>query len=292
MTEVAKRPSMDELLAKKGPSKMASAKTPGDAMRVALGQDNSEGKAAVSTETTETTLGEAKATEAKAEDATISNADGETADKKSKKSSETVPSSSKFAELRIQLREARDKIKKLEAVQTEDKGYYDTGAQINAADQPETSGSIYQKYLEDKFVSSWLSVKDKLGDDPAGDIFSEFEQLCTEQEESSPNEPRIWDTMYSQPNPGRFILDYVEQYKEQSKYGTTPKEWKNNIRAEVEKEVAEKVKNELMKKYNIRDQLPRDVIGSRAASGGEVTPERPSSDYLFNKRKYERFRTN
>lgn len=279
MTETATRPTMDDLLSKRGPSKLANAKTHVDAIRIATGQ---EGVPAV--EAKAETVTEAAPTEAKAES------------KPEQKSTETVKAETKapdmvprseITKLRQKLREANEKIRDLEAKTKEEPGYYDTGAQVVAAEsETADNNTVYKKYLDDKFVSSWLRIKDQLGENEADALYAEFDDICKYQEETAPNETRIWDVMYSQPDPGRFMLDYVKNYKEQKKYGDSPQEWKKSIRDEIEKEIADNIKADLMKKYNIRDQLPRDIAGSRASSGGSVSTDRPSLNNLLDKRRH------
>lgn len=195
-------------------------------------------------------------------------------------------------EARMENRELKAKLKKLEEQLQGSGGVeklpYQAGGYWNEPSaRSDTQGGdqkLREQYIQDKLVLTVNQVRRERKD--ADEIFSKFDTILDELDtERKGAGDETYATMVNSADPGHYMVDFVEQYDIQKKYGTDPRSMKEKIREELEKEVTEKVTQGLKTKTNVRASLPADFTGSRAASGGEVPYNRPTTNDLYNRRK-------
>ena len=183
-------------------------------------------------------------------------------------------------ETRLKLKQAEERLAQLETKPTETT-YYNEGVAAKADDP--LSKEI-EKLKNDRLVSTINQVRRERKD--ADEIFTKFDQICDEfnvQREGSDLE--LYSAMINSPDPGHFIVEYVDRHETTKKYGTDPAEMAKKIRADLEKEVTESVTAKLRNKTNSKASLPADFAGSRAGSGADSPWSPPTADSLYNRRR-------
>jgi hypothetical protein len=201
------------------------------------------------------------------------------------KEEKTVPLEA-LHEARMKNRKLRaeiDEIKRQQAAQKTDDGddYYTDGETPKQA----APTDLEHKVLDRLLVQSCNTLKRELGKQESATFFDDFDKACDQYDESVPEGGvKLFTLMYNSDDPYEFIKETVENYRAKSKYGTTPTEWEQKIRAEVEAEVRQEMKGELKDKQKLKEALPKDVGGSRAASGGTDVYNRPTAQQSWNSR--------
>ena len=267
--EATTRPSIDVLLSSRPTSKK---------------QDSDVAKAS-STEEKSLATKEAKESTEKASQTE------KKADESAETSEKTVPLKA-LQESRMKNRELKNEVSKLR----EELEALKTGSDKNTSqywteehEKTKETPMIPDWYAKDRLIRTVNEVRRERQD--ADKLFEAFDKFCDEDDQGRvPGAISLWDRAYSSADPGHFIVDYVEQRSIQEKYGADPKTMKEKIRAELESEVTEKVAQKLKGKYNIKDQLPTDIGGSRAAGGGEQPYNRPTPQDLYGRRRKQFFK--
>ena len=276
MEQATQRSSMGELLEKahesrSGVSKIAESTSIQEAVKNAAGQATQEPKQEVKTEAKEEVSQEKKE------------------ESKQTQTDDLVPKSALF-ETRAKLREAKAKIKELESkTKEEESGDYWSQPDSEAEKKPKVD--FMSVYHEDKFISTVNAVRRefKSAGKSSDEIFTKFDKLCDEDEKiHGERQNSLFHQAYFSADPGHFIVEFVEKAELEKKYGTDPAQMREKLRAELEAELSEKQKEDLRKKYNIKDVMPTDFGGSRVASGGHQTYNRPSARQLWDDRKYKK----
>ncbi len=105
--------------------------------------------------------------------------------------------------------------------------------------------------------------------------YDEKEKSFAEAAEKNPN---LLDVVIQSDNPGVTLYEIGKRYAFQKKYGTDGDEILSNVKKEVYAEVYSKVEADVLAKFKLKTNQPKDLSSVRAAGGSE-TPEPRSTGW-------------
>lgn len=109
-------------------------------------------------------------------------------------------------------------------------------------------------------VDTWRELKPE-----AQEHFDAFDEAVEEN-------PNLWNAFMNSENPGKFAYQYGEKILFEKKYGSSPSEIKEKLKAELAEETKTSGTKgvELKKKKSLEERIPTNLSGStRAKSGSE-----------------------
>ena len=137
---------------------------------------------------------------------------------------------------------------------------------LNAPEQPDVNQVVQTmaKKFDDRFIA--------MSEQTARQTFKDYSEKEKFFAEAVQVNPQLLEVALGSENPGVTVYEIGKRFAFQKKYGTDEEQIRSTLKKEIYTEIYSQVENDVLTKYKLKTNQPKDLSSVRAAGGSE-TPE-------------------